>query len=112
MSDPLDGIRDVLATLVPIVASSAGILAGVYAFGRNLGKIRRLFGNTDQTHLIVELRQLAETRLDMYTTTAAQLADERAAHAVTKGERDFIQLSLDQSERRVEQLLDQIRRDK
>lgn len=98
-------LLDALNAVGPLFAATAGIIGGLYAIAKNAKRLRSIFPN-DQTSLIVELRMLAETRLEMNNTLVSQLAAERLDHQRTRDQRDFYQMSADACERRLAEIRD------
>lgn len=92
-------LTELLNSLAPLLAAFGGVLAGVVALVKNLPKIKRMLLVNDQTPLIVELRELADTRLEMLNITKEQLAAEIAAHVETAADLAFARRSADEADR-------------
>lgn len=99
-----DSVTDVLGALAPVLAATGGIVAGLVALTRNAPRLRRMFGSSDQTQILVELRELAETRLEMISELKGQLAVERDAHTKDRDDLAFAQRSADEAYRRLNDL--------
>lgn len=101
----MSDITELLNALGPVLAASAAIIAGLAAIIKNFPKIRRLI-STDQTALIVQLRELADTRLEMVDQLKTQLADEKAVSATKTADLEFARRSADESVRQRQQAWD------
>lgn len=100
-------ISTILSTVAPVVAATVGIVGGLVTVARNVKRLKRLIAS-DQTPLIVELRLLADTRLEMISTLTSQLASARAETEKTAAERDFAQRLADTTQRRLNDALDRL----
>lgn len=103
-------VLDALSAVAPVLAAAGGAVAGLVAIFKNIGRLRKLLGTSDRPRLFVELRELADTRLEMIKELRVQLDDERTAHEATRGRLEFSQRSLDDCDRQRQNLYERLYR--
>lgn len=104
MSDTVE----VLNAIGPVLAASAGVIGGLVALVRGAPRIKRLFGTTDQTQIIVRLREqleetqeLAELRAAMITELKFQITTKDADLVAAQGDLDYARRTADDLRRRL-----------
>lgn len=69
----MSDIISLLEDMGPALVALAGVVTGLLAIGRNVKRLRRLFTSGEHTQVVVELRELADTRLEVITELRRQL---------------------------------------
>lgn len=110
-------LGSLLASAGPALVAAGGVVAGVVAVIKNARRLRSLFSSSESGTLAVELRELADTRLEIVKElkeqldeVRGQLADEKDAHDKTRRSLDFSQRSLDDCDRQRQGLYERLYR--
>lgn len=87
-----------MGDLTPALVAIASIVGGLVALARNLPRLRKLF-RADQSELLANLRELADTWEEKYNLVKADLQASETARRACQGDLDDLRSTIRQRRR-------------